>query len=371
LLTHVPLTHGFVAAAHSLTSVHAAPGAAWAYPFAQVQTKSPFFEPFGVGSVQPVPCGPQGFVAQSSVFATQTPPTTMSGGTAVAHVHCLPFWQPAPVVHVAQAVDREPQAFPVVVQTPAALHLPPAAQASRPCVHAALTFAACATHAPPEQTPVWHWSVFEEQSIGVLTHRPLAQTSVVQGLLSLQPAFTPFEFVCWHPSLTSQVSVVQALLSSQALPTLVMSMAVWAHPVALSQVSMVQASVSEQSTGLPGSHLPLKHVACCVHLSPVSQPGSIVPVAFCPYTQVSPFWQTVPSSCSHAAGLSHATLQHAPPTQLPEAQSVPFLHAWALSFRHLSPTRVLPFGQPPPSEPPLAASPCAPALPPEIGRAHV
>ena len=82
---------------------------------------------------------------------------------------------------------------------------------------------------------------------------------------------TPFEFVCWQPSFVSQVSVVQTLLSSQALPVLVRSIAVWRHPVALSQVSMVQASVSEQSTGSPATQAPLKQVACFVHLSPVSQ----------------------------------------------------------------------------------------------------
>jgi len=85
-----------------------------------------------------------------------TPPTIFFGGGGAWQVHRRPFWQFAPVVHGVQAVESAPQAFPVVVQTPEPLHLPPASQVVRPCVHAAFTLAGCAWHAPLTQTPVLH-----------------------------------------------------------------------------------------------------------------------------------------------------------------------------------------------------------------------
>src|SRR3954463_10441798 len=103
--------------------------------------KSPLVVPFGVGSVHAVPKAPQGLVAHSLVSTMHTPPTITLGGGAAWHVHWRPAWQAAPVVQGVQAVERAPQAFPVVVQTPDPLHLPPASQVVRPCVHAAFTLA--------------------------------------------------------------------------------------------------------------------------------------------------------------------------------------------------------------------------------------
>ena len=104
-----------------------------------MQTKSLFFV-LGVGSVQPVALAPHGFVAQSLVFTTHTPPTDSSVGDGCVQVQSRPFWQLAPVVHGVHAVDSAPQALPVEVHTPAALHFPPASQLVRPVVQAPFTF---------------------------------------------------------------------------------------------------------------------------------------------------------------------------------------------------------------------------------------
>src|SRR5689334_21273135 len=97
--------------------------------------------------------------------------------------------------------------------------------------------------------------------------------SVVHGLLSLQPALTPFEFACWHPSVGLHESVVQTLSSSHTLPGFVTSITVCVQPVALSQASTVQGSVSAQSMAVPATQAPLKHVGALVHLSVVGHFG--------------------------------------------------------------------------------------------------
>jgi hypothetical protein len=119
--------------------------------------------------------------------------------------------------------------------------------------------------------------VFAEQSSGVLTQSPPAQTSVVHALLSLQPALTPFEFACWQPSVVLHESVVQTLSSSQGLPGFATSISVCVQPVPLSQASTVQALVSEQSTAAPATQSPAKHVGAFVHLSVDGHFGSANP----------------------------------------------------------------------------------------------
>src|SRR5882672_2483892 len=98
--------------------------------------------------------------------------------------------------------------------------------------------------------------------------------SVVHALLSLQPALTPFEFVCWQPSVVPHESVVQTLSSSQGLPGFVTSITVCVQPVALSQSSTVQESVSAQSTAAPAVQAPAKHFGARVHLSVAGHFGS-------------------------------------------------------------------------------------------------
>jgi len=100
--------------------------------------------------------------------------------------------------------------------------------------------------------------------------------SVVHALLSLQPALTPFEFVCWHPVAGTHESVVQTLSSSHALPGFVTSIKVCVQPVALSQASTVQALVSAQLMAVPATQAPAKHVGALVHLS-VGHFGSAKP----------------------------------------------------------------------------------------------
>jgi hypothetical protein len=138
VLLQVPAPHGFVPE-HSLTSVHPVPGATLPLPvkpFGHVHTTLPAAE---LGSLHvALATHGLGTSAHSFVCGTQAPPDT----TALAwHVQ---VWHEAP--HVAHADASAPQASLSPTQAPAALQEPAESHASKPMVHAAFAFAACATH---------------------------------------------------------------------------------------------------------------------------------------------------------------------------------------------------------------------------------
>jgi hypothetical protein len=185
--------------------------------------------------------------------------------------------------------------------------------------------------------------------------QPLAgtQVSVVQGLLSLQttaapgrhaparqaspvvqafPSLQGFLLGVWrHPSLGSQASFVQALLSLQFSGAPALQLPPWhaspevqellslqgkllfvkTQPVAGAQLSLVQMFPSLQVMGAPGVHTPATHASPLVHALP-SEQGSCAGMYVQPLagSQVS-IVHTLPSL--------HST--SGPPLQLPPAQT--------------------------------------------------
>jgi hypothetical protein len=231
----------------------------------------------------------------------------------------------APVVHVTHDEAFAPHAALSPMQLPAALHLPAESQASMPLVHALPLFAGVFTHAPLTHALVLQASPV--QTIGLPLHWPAEHASaVVQGSPSSQE---PAASVCWQPFTASQVSVVQGLLSSQSVGTS------WHWFVPELQVFVLHESFTGEHCGTAW-HLPLKQ-------DPVAQATVVVhavPFVWNPYWHLVPLRQTVPVCCWHGPGLSHATAQHAPPTQWPSAHSLSFWHADRSTFRQVPETFV-------------------------------
>ena len=116
---------------------------------------------------------------------------------------------------------------------------------------------------PPQVSPVVHALPSSQAFVLLVKTHPAASVhvSVVQGLLSLQAIPTPAQ----APPLQTSPDV-QALPSSQAFVLLVNT-----HPVAGLHVSVVHRLLSSQTTAAPGWQAPAPHVSPDVQALPSSQ----------------------------------------------------------------------------------------------------
>jgi hypothetical protein len=225
----------------------------------------------------------------------------------VSLVHGFPSLQlsgvPAaqvPLWHVSAPLQAFPSAHDVPFATGVAVHpvagLQPSVVHGFPSLHVG--------GVPAVQVPLWHVSAPlqaspSEQEVPFATtlfeQTPALQTSVVQGLPSLQSPFTLHDWqpaigVFTQPEPALHVSVVQALLSLQlggvppvqvpvwhvsaplqALPSLhevPFVTAVFTQPVDVLQLSVVHTFASLQSGGVPGVQAPLRQVSAPLQALP-------------------------------------------------------------------------------------------------------
>jgi hypothetical protein len=162
----------------------------------------------------------------------------------------------------------------------------------------------------PAVSQVWsalQSSPVPEQSTGAPSHAPLPQMSpVVQGLPSSQAAVLSVLV----QAVDTQSSSVQGLPSSQSPALLQGHVLTWLHPTPVTQLSVVQASLSSQGSMAPPTQMPPAQASFVVQGRPSSQ-GSVFGVPTHPSTgsQESSV-QSFPSS--HVAG--------GPPLQAPALQ---------------------------------------------------
>ena len=219
--------------------------------------------------------------------AWQVPPEQLS-----PLVHALPSLQLATLLVVVQPSTESHKSF---VQGFKSLHT---------CV------------APPTQVPPWHESAVvqallsSQPALLAACVQPVAvlQPSSVHGLLSLQPTALPPTHV--PPEQTSPV--VHALLSLHSA-----LLFVCAHPPIASQLSVVHGFWSSQLTAVLPAHVPPAHTSPLVHALLSLQPSALL------------LWVQPPNGSQ--ASVVHTFLSSqsvlAAPEQLPPLQTSPWVQA--------------------------------------------
>ena len=308
----------------------------------------------------------------------------------------MPVAQTSPLVQTLPSSQKTPLRpgacwhFPVAPLHASLVHTLPSSQLSwlplhtppwqvSPPVHASLSLqplplSAVSTHRPLTHA-VWMHCGLMAQSFSVVhalphlgictyTHLPVAfwQTSTVQSLPSPQTVGVPAQVPLWQVS-----PVVHALSSLHALP--LVAGLVTHLPAILSQLSMVQALPSSQTTFLPVLHAPPLQTSPKVHALPSLQvvPSAGVLVQWpelhksavqtlassqslsilhaLPHRGMAECWQTPPAQLSAVQASPSSQLMLPVPTHTPVLHTSPLVHALPSLHGTLlgpGPTRQLP-----------------------------